>query len=104
MIAAVLKWLSEYETQVKNDAILLEEIKLRIKEYSMIEQHLRGRLYTHHSQSVYDGEAALKDKISILTQIIEIEREELAKFWHDNKISQILKYKLEKNSICVLTP
>lgn len=96
MIAAVLKWLSEYEAQVKNDAALLQEIKLRINEYSLIEQRLRSRLYQHKESNLPDADAATKDKIYLLSQIIEIEREELLKFWRDNKLSQAMKYKLEQ--------
>jgi|GEM_PF-4617404 len=95
MTAAVLKWLAEYQVEV-TQGLLASEIKLRIKEYSLIEKHFQDRI-SHYNKTKTIGEwVDLKEKVNLLMQMLYIERDELRKFWRDNKISLEIRYKLEK--------
>lgn len=96
MIASALKWLSEYEMKAKDDCALLDEIKLRIQEYSMIEQHLRERIEKPHEHFDDDTTSFCDERMLLLAQVVEIERQELTRFWNENKITQQVKYKLEQ--------
>jgi Na+/H+ antiporter len=96
MNTAALKWLSQYQLIVKNNIALQEEIRLRVKEYSMIEQHLRERLASHDLNNTGDDTPVLQEKILLLTQIISLEREELTRIWQDGQLTQEIKYKLEQ--------
>lgn len=96
MTAAVLKWLTEYQMQVKDNDSLMDEIKLRINEYTLIERHVIDRIKKHEINHTTDQSSLLEEKIFLLTQILQIEREELATFWHENKIPLDIKYKIER--------
>lgn len=95
MVAAVLKWLTEYQMQVKDDPLLQEEIKLRLQEYALVEQRLNDRLSKHEADTSYADTPAIKEKTFLLSQMIRIEREELLNFWRDNKLSLPVRAKLE---------
>ena len=96
MSAAVLKWLSEYAIQVKDDKQLQEEITLKINEYTLIEGHLNERLKKHPELDKSTDEGRLHKKLYLLNQIILIERNELSKMWRNTRISHAVKYKLEQ--------
>ncbi len=96
MTSAVLKWLSEYSIQVKNDQSLVQEIKLKMHEYSVKEEHLHDRMKANLIDEYSFEAARLKDKKFLLGQIINIERHELSRCFKNGEISHAVKYKLEQ--------
>ncbi len=96
MSAAVLKWLSEFALQVKDDEALMAEIKLKIKEYSMIEDHLRDRMEAKEKMQLQSEEVRIQEKKLLLAQIIQVERSELSRCFRQGEVSHHTKYKLEQ--------
>lgn len=96
MCAAVLKWLSEYQVKYKDNTLLMEEIKIRLQEYGLLEERINSRLNNHLADASYNDEPALKEKIQLYKQVINVERQELNSFWRSNKINLSTRYKLEQ--------
>lgn len=94
MVKAVLRWLNEYKTQIKNDYNYLEEIKFHIREYRMLKKQLEERLLFHDKTTIHDENIELRDAIFLSAQILQVERQELSLLWHQDKISHAVRNKL----------
>lgn len=94
MTKAVLHWLKEYKNEVKDDPKLSEQVKLFTEEYQMLKNRLKETIAQHDGISVHDEKAELQDEAALLTRIIEIEKKELLKLWHEGKINLNVRNKL----------
>lgn len=95
MCEAVLKWLNEYEQQIKDNTQLSDEIRLQIKVYESLKHHLARHIENNGNNNTHVTVKPDDEKI-ILGSIIAIERQQLELCWHENKISYAVKVKLEK--------
>ncbi len=91
---AVLHWLLEYKKLSTGDKRLLEEITFRIREYKALKKQLEQTLQDHHPTNIHNEESELKGAIFLSEKIIEVERSELSRLWHDKKITYTVKNKL----------
>lgn len=92
---AALHWLKEYKEEVKDDPKLLEEAKLYIREYRMLKQQLKERIASHDKKTMAHDEAEeAKEEAFLVTQVIEIEKAELLRLWHEDKITLVLRNRL----------
>jgi len=94
MINAALQWLNQYKEQNKNDKKLLLELSEYIHEYQILKNQFESRISDHDSKLKHDEETEFKDKICLLTQIVEIEKEEISKLWREDKINFRTRIKL----------
>lgn len=94
MAIAVLRWLADYEEQIKNDKKLHDEVKLYIREYRMLKNQLREQIANHDGSLVHDENAEAMAEAFLLSQIIEVERLELIRLWHEEKINLVIRNKL----------
>lgn len=92
MTKAVLQWLKEYEQICGKTPSILEEIKLYSKQYRMLKRQLAAEINKYKDDSMHEV-AAFKSS-ALLEQIIDIERQELTRLWHEEKISYEVKKKL----------
>lgn len=95
MAKAVLRWLKEYKEEMSDDKKLCDEIKLRIQEYQMLKKHLKERITNHDGRILQHDEISenIQD-ISLISQIIEVERTTILELWHDDKINLTIRNKL----------
>ncbi|HVV69007.1 MAG TPA: Na+/H+ antiporter [Gammaproteobacteria bacterium] len=93
---AVLHWLSEYKKLVTGDKQLLEEVKFRMKEYKALKIQMEQSIKDHGDSHAanHNEEIELRDTIFLSEKIVEVERTELARLWHEKKITHSLKNKL----------
>lgn len=94
MIKAVLQWLKEYKEEIQDNSKLLDETKLRIREYRMLKNQLQNTLKNHDGNIEHDGKQEREQEIFLLTQIIEVERTKLLELWHNDKINLRVRNKL----------
>lgn len=98
MTSAAISWLSNYQTRVQQDEKLIAEIKRRLDEYQIIANKLNDRLQNSHRDSddqENNIEVQYQKELTLLAQVIDIEREELMSHWHDNKINLTVRQRLE---------
>lgn len=98
MAKKVLSWLSQYKKDVQ-DLDSLAEIKRRISEYRRLRDNLRNSISQQKHDMVsmeekHEEEIEKETKVSLLAQILEVEREELYGLWRDEKISLNTRNKL----------
>lgn len=93
MTRAVLRWLSRYKQQIE-DPKLTYEIKLYTREYRMLRDHLKENINNHDDPLNHDEEGEVRNEVILLSQIIEIERNELLTLWHNEKINLRTRNKL----------
>ncbi|OAI49153.1 hypothetical protein AYO45_03135 [Gammaproteobacteria bacterium SCGC AG-212-F23] len=94
MITAALHWLEKYIEKAKNNKQLSSEISQHIHEYQMLKKHIERRILNHDGISLHDEQNEIKEDLSFLMQIIEVERIELAKLWSEEKINLKTRNKL----------
>lgn len=95
MTKAVLQWLSAHKEKIVDDAEMLKEINLHMKEYSMFAERLERRISEHDGHEVlHDERSELLTEVYLLSQIILIEREELLRMWREEKITFSVRNKL----------
>ncbi len=94
MTKAVLRWLSEYKDEVKDDPKLLEQVKLYIREYRMLKNQLKERIADHREILDHDEQKEAMTEIFLLSQILEIEKVELLELWRKEKINLAVRNKL----------
>lgn len=94
MTQAVLRWLSIYQEEVKDNKKLLDEIKLHTREYKMLKKQLKERIANHAGTVGHDEKAEAQDEAFLLSQIIEVERTTLLQLWRDDKINLTVRNKL----------
>lgn len=96
MLRVALRWLSEYKEQIKDNERLLHEVKLRIKEYRMLRSQLKEIIANHNDIDHHDEVAESTHAAFVLAQIIEVERAELLRLWHEEEISTSIRNTLQE--------
>lgn len=94
---AVLLWLNEYKSLVKDNPSLCAEITLRIRDYKMLKKQLRQRLKDHDGAAQHDESdetSELRDATFLSSQIISVERAALIGLWRKEKVTHAIKNKL----------
>jgi len=94
MTDAVLRWLDEYLQHIDDTQPSHGEINLRIREYKAIKEQLHNSVKQIDGNTNFDEKIELKDTIFLSSQLITIERKELARLWREGKINQAIKVKL----------
>jgi hypothetical protein len=94
MTKAVLRWLKEYKTEVKDDPKYLAETKVHLQEYKMLKKQLEERIKSHDGDFDHDESLEAADEICFLEHIIDIERQELIKLWRKEKVNITVATKL----------
>ncbi len=94
MINAALHWLHKYKDKIKKDKKLLAEVSMYIDEYHMLKEQFESRILDHDGQSIHDEQLELKNKLSLLYKVIEVEKAELEKLWSKNQINLQTRNKL----------
>lgn len=94
MVRAVLRWLSDYKEQVKDDEKLYHEAKIHYQEYKMLRKRLKERIAGHDGSILHDEQAEWVDEIAFDLQVIEVERSELLRLWQEEKINLAVRNKL----------
>jgi len=95
MIQAALTWLKKYKGQIKNNKKLCTEVSQHILEYEMLNEQFASRISDHDGQMVvHDEQAEIQEKLSLLLQIITVERAELTRLWLEEKINLRTRNKL----------
>lgn len=87
MIRAALNWLQQYKKQMKHDKKLSSEISMYIYQYELLKRQYEAEVLDHDGKTIYDEEYELKEKLSLLFQILEVEKAELARLWSEDKIN-----------------
>ncbi len=94
MTQAALVWLIEYQDLINDDPEQLSAVQLRIEQYKMRKKNLSSRLKTlkdgHEQDESIENTAAL----SLSSKILEVERKELSRLWHNNELSHASRNKL----------
>ena len=107
MINAALHWLQKYKQGVKQDKKLLTEISMHIYEYQTLKKQFESRILAHDGQLIHDEKSELKEKLSLLCQVIAVEKAELEKLWREdqinlktrNKLATILDHQIQRHLI-----
>jgi monovalent cation/hydrogen antiporter len=98
MINAAAKWLQKYKREVKDDNKLLDEVIFHTNEYETLLKQYQSRIAEHHEEISLTGKHDEKDEakasVSLLLQIIKIEKKELLKLWREEKINIRTRNKL----------
>jgi len=94
MIKAALNWLEKCKKKIKNNKKLSLDVSLYIYEYQMLKKQFESRILDHDRISVHDEQAEIKEKLSLLFQVIEVEREELSRLWYEERINLRIRNKL----------
>jgi len=91
---ASLRWLLQYKKTLKNKPLLIEKVELRLQEYKIRCRRLSNVLNDHHRMEMHDDEEEQQESQFLSAQINELERAELLRLWHANKISHSIRSKL----------
>jgi CPA1 family monovalent cation:H+ antiporter len=96
MIQAALRWLSEYKENIKDNPKVLDQVKLYIQEYRMLKAQLKERIAAHDGITTlaHDEQAESREEACLLSQILEVEKEELLKLWRKEKINLTVRNNL----------
>ncbi len=90
---AVLHWLNEFKELSKDNKKLGEEIKFRIHLYREYKTQLEEDLKSRQTSHIEPRKIAPNNTI-LLLKILEVERTELMRLWHEKKINHEVKTKL----------
>lgn len=90
----VLHWLLQYQKEIKDQPFLLDKVKLRIREYHLRCRQLSAVLTDHHRMEVHEDTKEKEASGLLSAQINQLERDELLKLWHENKISHAVRTKI----------
>lgn len=107
MINAALNWLHLYKDKIPSDKKLLAETSMHIYEYETLRNQFEARISAHTIDSIHNEEIEIKQKLSLLSKIIDIEKDEVVKLWREdkinlktrNKLMAILDHQLQRNLI-----
>lgn len=94
MINAALHWLQEYQKEIKQDERLMTEVSMHIYEYQMLKKQFETRISDHDVQLIHDEQSELKEKLSLLCQVMAVEKAALEKLWRENQINLKTRNKL----------
>ncbi|VVC77058.1 Sodium, potassium, lithium and rubidium/H(+) antiporter [Aquicella siphonis] len=94
MTNAVLRWLTDYKAQLKEDRNTLHEVNLQLLEYRALKKRLEEII--HHDDADYHLRKTSKYNAAmfVFAQIIEVERTALIQLWRDGKVTFKIKNKL----------
>lgn len=91
---AVLRWLTEFKELSKDNKKLFEEIKFRIQLYTGVKNQLEEVVKNHKALEIQYEKNELNSSILLSLKILEVERAELMRLWHEKKINHEIKNKL----------
>lgn len=94
MIKAAIDWLTEYENLIKDDAKQIANVQAHIEQYKMRKKQLQQRLKGLKEGQDQDELNDLSSNVQLATKIIEVERKELSRLWHNNELSHASRNKL----------
>ncbi len=97
MTKAVLRWLSQYKDQIKDNPKLFNEVKVHIQKYRLIKMQLKEKIHSHNVNVIHDEETEkneLLEETFIASQMIEVERTELLQLWEKEKINLTIRDRL----------
>lgn len=97
MIHGALDWLQKYKKEIKHDKKLAGEVAQYIHQYQIAKNELALRISEHDLNIIHyekDETDELKEQVSLLIRILEVERSELAKLWREGKINLRTRNKL----------
>jgi CPA1 family monovalent cation:H+ antiporter len=104
VVKAAVRWLKKYLEEVKDNPDLYQQVKGALREYKMLKTRLKERIKSHDGEALeHDEMEELQEELFVLSQIIEVEREELLRMWRNDEISlavrnnimQILDHKVK---------
>ena len=88
--------LTDYAGEIKDNPILLNEIKLQIQFYESRKDKLINQLQTHTDKINHPMHLYKYESHQLSEKIIEVERTALENLWKEDKINLSIKVKLEK--------
>lgn len=91
---AVLRWLAQFKELSKDNKQLYEEIKFRIQLYTGVKNQLEEVVKNHKVLETQYEKNELNSSILLSVKILEVERAELMRLWHEKKINHEIKNKL----------
>lgn len=94
MTQAAILWLNEYETMVKDDPKLKSEVELHIDRYKTRKQELIERIKSLKSGDDNGEIEHLTSSLHLSAKLLDIERKELSRLWHNDEISHASRNKL----------
>jgi monovalent cation/hydrogen antiporter len=94
MIRAALSWLNEYKDKNKDKKGLCDEVDYQVMEYKMLEKKYTNRISNHEKQAYHDEKLEIKESMSLLLQVIKVEKTELLRLWREQEISLGTRNKL----------
>ncbi len=94
MSNAVMQWLIQYKEVIKENPSLVDEVQLLIENYTMLNKQLAEHIENHNIDTKINESIILQDRIYLLSQIIEIEKEELLRLWRIEEINYVVRNKL----------
>lgn len=94
MAEAALAWLKQSQTEIQDDAMLLEELVLHQKIYEKLKENLIYKL-AHHQAHPHEKEVVVaRDLLTVSNRTVEVERQILIQLWQDGKLSLQIRNKL----------
>lgn len=90
----VLRWLKEYKSEIFANQRLLDEVNLRIKDLQMFSKQLKENIDHHGENMQHDDISELRDAVFLRMQIIDYERREVLRLWHEDEINLYVRNKL----------
>lgn len=94
MIHQGLKWLRQYRKEIKENDKLYDEVTYHIHEHKSLEKQYKNRIADHHDEAFHDEALEVKGSVSLLLQVIKIEKEEVLRLWQEEKINLRTRNKL----------
>lgn len=94
MTKAGLQWLKAYRSQLEASDKLNNYLKLRIRDYRLLKEHLTDQLEKHTDEDSHDEETDMHEENCLLMQVIDIERERLMELWANEKIGLEVLHRL----------
>jgi len=91
---AVLRWLAQFKELSKDNKQLYEEIKFRIQLYTGVKNQLEEVVKNHKTLEIQYEKNGLHSSILLSSKILDVERAELMRLWHEKKINHEIKNKL----------
>lgn len=89
MARSALRWLASYKIEATDGEDFQKEIKLYIRQYKMLIRKLKSNLSKHDLDALHhhDEDKEMREEACLLSQLVEVERNELLKLWRMEKIN-----------------
>jgi len=94
MAQAAIAWLSEYEMMIKDDPKQKTEVALHLERYKLRKQQLSERIKTLKNGEEQGEVEHLSSTLHLSSKILDVERKELSRIWHNDEISHASRNKL----------